>query len=97
MKIDSTSRTQLQIRMTTIISSVVILISSVVMLMVAFRIRNDYEELINDRFSDDLTAITRIMEQKLLRVESTTRILAEVVSQFNEEGQAALDTLFINT
>lgn len=97
MKKDSTSRTQLQIRMTTIISSVVILISSVVMLMVAFRIRNDYEELINDRFSDDLTAITRIMEQKLLRVESTTRILAEVVSQFNEEGQAALDTLFINT
>lgn len=97
MKKDNTSRTQLQIRMTTIISSVAILISSVVMLMVAFRIRNDYEELINDRFSDDLTAITRIMEQKLLRVESTTRILAEVVSQFNEEGQAALDTLFINT
>lgn len=97
MKKDSTSRTQLQIRMTTIISSVVILISSVVMLMVAFRIRNDYEELINDRFSDDLTAITRIMEQKLLRVESTTRILAEVVSQFNEVGQADFDSLFINT
>lgn len=97
MKKDNTSRTQLQIRMTTIISSVVILISSVVMLIVAFRIRNDYEELINDRFSDDLTAITRIMEQKLLRVESTTRILAEVVSQFNEVGQADFDSLFINT
>lgn len=96
MKKDNTSRTQLQIRMTTIISSVVILISSVVMLIVAFRIRNDYEELINDRFSDDLTAITRIMEQKLLRVESTTRILAEVVSQFNEVGQADFDSLFIN-
>lgn len=97
MKKDNTSRTQLQIRMTTIISSVVILISSVVMLIVAFRIRNDYEELINDRFSDDLTAITRIMEQKLLREESTTRILAEVVSQFNEVGQADFDSLFINT
>ena len=75
-----TTRSSLQFRMTAFVTSAVIFVSAVAMFLVAVRVSRVYENLLQDRISDDLAAISRIMEQRLLRIEETTETVAAVAS-----------------
>lgn len=70
------TRNALQIRMTVYVTFAVLLASSVILSIIAYWVREDYEDMLHERISDDLTAITLVMEQRLLRVESTTNTMA---------------------
>ena len=61
----------LQIRMTVFVTAAVLLVSALASLIIAGRVRKDIEGILQERISDDLVSITRIMEQRLLRVESS--------------------------
>ncbi len=86
------TRNALQIQMTAYVTIAVLLASSIILSIIACWVRNDYEELIQERIADDLTAITRIMEQRLLRVESSTNTMAAIAC--NSLGsEAEIDSL----
>ena len=86
-KMINLTRSGLQIRMTVYVTSAVILTSAVVLLILAGRIRRDYESMLDERISDNLTAITRVMEQRLLRVEVAAITIAAVISEHIENRQ----------
>lgn len=65
---EGSTKNALQFRMTAFVTFAVLLASSVILSIIACWVREDYEELLHERISDDLTAITRIIEQRLLRV-----------------------------
>lgn len=73
---EGSTKNALQFRMTAFVTFAVLLASSVILSIIACWVREDYEELLHERISDDLTAITRIIEQRLLRVEGTTKTMA---------------------
>lgn len=90
------AKNALQIRMTAYVTFAVLLTSSVILLTIALWSRNDYEKLLNERISDDLTAITHIMEQRLLRVEGTTNTMAALA--YNSLGsEEEIDSLLYHT
>ncbi len=86
-KMMNLTRSGLQIRMTVYVTSAVILASAVVLLILASRIRRDYESMLDERISGNLTAITRVMEQRLLRVEEAAITIAAVISEHVENRQ----------
>lgn len=78
----------LQVRMTVLVTVAVLSVSSVILLIIASWVQKDYETMVQDRISDDLTAITRIMEQKLMGIEETTHTMAALASQSLDDPQA---------
>lgn len=74
-------RKSLHIKMTLFVTSAVLIVSAAVLMVVAVREYRNYEALLQDRISDDLSSISRIMEQRLLRVEETTATMATLASQ----------------
>lgn len=71
----------LQFRMTVFITAVVLVVSSVVMVVLAHIVTEDCERILQERLSDDITAISRIMEQRLLRIEGSTNMVAALVKE----------------
>lgn len=90
------TRAGLQVRMTAYVTGAVLFVSAVVLLVIASSIRNDYEEFLDERLSDDLAAITRNIEQRMLRVEEATALMSGVSSLLSE-GDFALDSLLGHT
>ena len=78
----------LQVRMTVLVTAAVLSVSSIILLITASWVQKDYETMVQDRISDDLTAITRIMEQKLMGIEETTHTMAALASQSLDDPQA---------
>ena len=76
----------LQIRMTVFVTAAVLLVSALASLIIAGRVRKDIEGILQERISDDLVSITRIMEQRLLRVESSTGAIATMAPQMLSGG-----------
>ena len=74
-------RKSLHIKMTLFVTSAVLIVSAAVLMVVAVREYRNYEAMLQDRISDDLSSISRIMEQRLLRVEETTATMATLASQ----------------
>ena len=85
---------RLQIRMTVYVTSAVMLVSAVALSVMTGRIRRYYEETLNDRLSENLTAITRIMEQRLLRVEDATETVSKIAQDAFSNGDR-LDSLLV--
>lgn len=88
------TRSRLQFRMTVYVTSAVILASAMVLLILAGRIRWDYELMLDERISDNLTAITRVMEQRLLRVEEAAISIEAVLSEHVEDRQFVDSVLY---
>lgn len=82
----------MQIKMTLYVTVAVILVSAVVLSVLTGRIRTYYEETLEDRLSENLTAITRIMEQRLLRVEDVAKTVSKIVQDEFSDGED-LDSL----
>ena len=77
----------LQVRMTVLVTAAVLSVSSVILLIIASWVQKDYEKMVHDRISDDITAITRIMEQKLVGIERATCTMATLASQSLDNAQ----------
>ncbi|MBQ0081577.1 MAG: SpoIIE family protein phosphatase [Alistipes sp.] len=74
------TKTGLQFKMTLYVTLAVLLVSSLILFFLAFRIRGDYMELLDERVSDDMTAITQNIEQRMLRLEDATEMMANISS-----------------
>ena len=85
----------LQIRMTAFVTAVVVLVSAVVMVMIEGRVRKDYGQMLNDRLEENLVAISRIMEQRLQRVEASTNTIAAIAPQLLPDDKA-VDSLLLH-
>ncbi|MCQ2184373.1 MAG: PP2C family protein-serine/threonine phosphatase [Bacteroidales bacterium] len=81
--------------MTALVTAVVLLVSTVIMLMIEVRVRTDYGRMLNDRLEENLVAITRIMEQRLLRVEASTNTIAVLAPQMLSDCKS-VDSLLIH-
>ena len=90
------TRSGLQIRMTIFVTSAVLLVSAAALLVLAGRIRIDYENILNERIADDLTAITRSIEQRMLRLEDATNTMASLAS-FQLDGGYDIDSVLCRT
>lgn len=77
----------LQVKMTILVTVAVLSVSSVILLIIASWVQKDYEKMVHDRISDDITAITRIMEQKLVGIERATCTMAALASQSLDNAQ----------
>lgn len=85
----------LQIRMTAFVTAVVVLVSAVVMVMIEGWVRKDYGQMLNDRLEENLVAISRIMEQRLQRVEASTNTIAAIAPQLLWD-EKAVDSLLLH-
>lgn len=86
----------LQIRMTVFVTSAVLLVSTVALVIMAGRIRRDYEGMLDRRLSDDLVAITQNIEQRMLRIEDATQAIVNTASFLVEDG-SDLDSVLCHT
>lgn len=78
----------LQIRMTAFVTAAVLLVVSVALLVIASGVRKGTEEMVDERLADDLSAIARVMEQRLLMVEGSTRAMAAWASRALDNGES---------
>ena len=83
-----TTKSDLQVRMTVLVTLAVLLVSSIVLLTLAQWMQKDYEKLMRDRLSDDILSISRVMEQKLLGVESMTQTMASLAYRSMDGGMS---------
>lgn len=79
------TRTGLQLRMTVFVATAVIFVSLIALLVLSGRIRRDYELVLKESISDNLVAVTRVMEQRLRRVEESAVTIAAVASERVED------------
>lgn len=86
----------LQIRMTSYVTSAVMLVSAVALSVMAGKVRTYYEETLEDHLSENLTAITRIMEQRLLRVEDATTTVSKIAQDAFSNGDKLDSLLFFS-
>lgn len=86
----------LQLRMTVFVTVAVLLGSSVVLSIIAGLSNKASEKLLEERLADDLTAVTRIMEQRLKRVEDSMGTLASIAPLFLS-SQDDMDTLLLRS
>ena len=86
----------LQVRMTVFVTSAVLLVSTAALVIMAGRIRRDYEEMLDSRISDDLVAITQNVEQRMLRIEDATEAIVNTASFLVEDG-SDLDSVLCHT
>lgn len=86
----------LQIRMTVFVTSAVLLVSTVALVIMAGRIRRDYEGMLDRRLSDNLVAITQNIEQRMLRIENATQTIVNTASFLVEDG-SDLDSVLCHT
>lgn len=86
----------LQIRMTSYVTSAVMLVSAVALSVMAGKVRTYYEETLEDLLSENLTAITRIMEQRLLRVEDATTTVSKIAQDAFSNGDKLDSLLFFS-
>ena len=89
---ETLTRSGLQFRMTVYVTSAVILASALVLLILAGRIRRNYESMLDERISDNLAAVTRVMEQRLLRVEDAV-ISIEAALSSNVKDMQFVDSV----
>lgn len=93
---DAMTKGGLQIRMTVFVTSAVLLVSTVALVIMAGRIRRDYEGMLDKRISDDLVAITQNIEQRMLRIEDATQTIVNTASFLVEDG-SDLDSVLCHT
>lgn len=93
-RILNSTRSGLQIRMTVYVTSAVILASAVVLLILAGVIHGDYESMLDERISDNLTSVTRVMEQRLKRVEDAAIAIETVLSEKVEDRRFVDSVLY---
>lgn len=93
---EESTKNALQFRMTAFVTFAVLLASSVILSIIACLVRKDDEEQLHERISNDLTAITRIMEQRFLRVEGTTKTMA-ALARNSLGSEAEIDSLLFNS
>lgn len=90
------SKAGLQIKMTAYVTTVVLVATAAVLLFMASKVRAGYERLLDERLDDDLTAITRNIEQRMMRVEDVTTVLASNVDDLISDKRD-LDSLLSNS
>lgn len=86
----------LQFRMSALVTSAVLLVSAIILMIMAGIVRNKYEKFINERISDDLTAISQNIEQRILRIEDATNTFPGLVSHVLQD-EDRLDTLLVHS
>lgn len=90
------TRSGLQIRMTIFVTSAVLLVSAVALLVMAESIRKEYDSFTDERIADDLTAISRNIEQRMLRLEDATNTMASLAS-LQLDGNYDVDSVLCRT
>ena len=96
MRKKTMTKGDLQIRMTVFVTSAVLLVSTAALVIMAGRIRRDYEGMLDKRISDDLVAITQNIEQRMLRIEDATQTIVNTASFLVEDG-SDLDSVLCHT
>ena len=82
--------------MSALVTSAVLLVSAIILLIMAGVIRNKYEKFMNERISDDLTAISQNIEQRILRIEDATKTFSGLASPILQD-EKRLDTLLVRS
>lgn len=90
------TKADLQLKMTVYVTSAVLFVSAVILFILTSFIRGDYEQLLNDRITDDLAAITQNIEQRMERVENVTTSMASVIPLI-VDNKREIDSLLYNT
>lgn len=90
------TRSGLQIRMTIFVTSAVLLVSAAALLVMAESIRKEYDSFTVERIADDLTAISRNIEQRMLRLEDATNTMASLAS-LQLDGNYDVDSVLCRT
>ena len=91
-----TTKGGLQVRMTIFVASAVLLISTAALVIMAGRIRRDYEGMLDSRITDDLVAITQNIEQRMLRIEDASNTMVNIASSLVED-RSDLDSVLYRT
>lgn len=91
-----TTKGGLQVRMTIYVASAVLLISTAALVIMAGRIRRDYEGMLDSRITDDLVAITQNIEQRMLRIEDASNTMVNIASSLVED-RSDLDSVLFRT
>ncbi|MCQ2172674.1 MAG: SpoIIE family protein phosphatase [Bacteroidales bacterium] len=91
-----TTKGGLQVRMTIYVASAVLLISTAALVIMAGRIRRDYEGMLDSRITDDLVAITQNIEQRMLRIEDASNTMVNIASSLVED-RSDLDSVLYRT
>lgn len=82
--------------MTIFVASAVLLISTAALVIMAGRIRRDYEGMLDSRITDDLVAITQNIEQRMLRIEDASNTMVNIASSLVED-RSDLDSVLYRT
>lgn len=82
--------------MTIYVASAVLLISTAALVIMAGRIRRDYEGMLDSRITDDLVAITQNIEQRMLRIEDASNTMVNIASSLVED-RSDLDSVLYRT
>ncbi len=90
------NKSGLQFKMSVVVTSAVLLVSTIILLIMAGVIRHKYEKFINERISDDLIAISQNIEQRILRIEDATKTFSGLATPIllNKDR---LDTLLVRS
>lgn len=91
-----TTKGGLQVRMTIYVASAVLLISTAALVIMAGRIRRDYEGMLDSRITDGLVAITQNIEQRMLRIEDASNTMVNIASSLVEDRRD-LDSVLYRT
>lgn len=91
-----TTKGGLQVRMTIYVASAVLLISTAALVIMAGRIRRDYEGMLDSRITDGLVAITQNIEQRMLRIEDASNTMVNIASSLVED-RSDLDSVLYRT
>lgn len=82
--------------MTIYVASAVLLISTAALVIMAGRIRRDYEGMLDSRITDGLVAITQNIEQRMLRIEDASNTMVNIASSLVED-RSDLDSVLYRT
>ena len=89
-------KSDLQFKMSALVTSAVLVVSAIILLIMAGVIRDKYERFMNERISDDLTAISQNIEQRIMRIEDATKTFSGLASPILHD-EDRLDTLLVRS
>lgn len=75
----------LQVRMTLWVSLAVLIVAVVVMTIATSVLRHQYESELKSQLSNDINATTQLLDQRMQRVEYTTRTTASLIEKYLED------------
>lgn len=86
----------LQWRMTLWVGGSVLLLSATILLFTAFMLRDRFEAEMNERMEDAIDWTTRMIGQRMERVEYSTRTMAASVQDYMMTDDERIDSLLVN-